>query len=248
MMTDAFEHIPSQGRDDIFIFGDHASNHIPTEYNNLGLSGDDLTRHIAWDIGTAQVVRRLCTHFKCGGQLAGVSRLVIDLNRDMAMDSLIPPDSDETIITGNQGLSATQRQDRINHFYAPYHKELGRQLDKLNRPFVLSIHSFTPHPRGGSRRPTDIGLLVKHDVPSAEQFKQNVESLNQGFNVGMNKPYSAYDLNYTVDEHVAPRGLRHLAIEIRQDLVDTPAGIEKISNLLADRLEPIIRRAHISVN
>jgi len=38
-----------------FVFGDHASKHIPAEYNNLGLSGDDLTRHIAWDIGTETI-------------------------------------------------------------------------------------------------------------------------------------------------------------------------------------------------
>ncbi len=246
-MTHAFEHIPAQGRQNVFIFGDHASNHIPPDYNNLGLSGDDLTRHIAWDIGTEQIVRRLCAHFKCGGQLAGVSRLVIDLNRDMTMDSLIPDHSDETLITGNANLTPAQRQDRISRFYSPYHTELGRQLDQRDDPFVLSVHSFTPQPRGGARRLTDIGLLVKHDEPSAEQFKHSLDSLGQGFNVGMNKPYSAYDLNYTIDAHVAPRALRHLAIEIRQDLVDTAAGVAEISNLLAERLEPIIHRAHIPI-
>jgi len=245
-MTLPFEHIPPQGRDDVLVFGDHASKHIPDEYDNLGLSGDDLTRHIAWDIGTEAIVRRLCAHFKCAGQLAGTSRLVIDLNRDLLMDSLIPEDSDETVIQGNQGLSKAQRQDRIDRFYTPYHQALGQELDKLgDDPLVLSIHSFTPHPRGGARRETDIGLLVKHDEVTAERFKQGCEALGQGLNVGINKPYSAYDLNYTIDEHVAPRHLRHLAIEIRQDLVDTPAGIIKMSNLMVDRLEPLIRRAHI---
>jgi len=45
-MSEAFEYIPSRGHQELFIFGDHASRHIPSEYNNLGLSGDDLTRHI----------------------------------------------------------------------------------------------------------------------------------------------------------------------------------------------------------
>lgn len=244
-MTDAFEHIPTTRQAGVFIFGDHASRHIPKAYENLGLSGDDLTRHIAWDIGTEQIVRRLCHHFKCAGQLAGVSRLLIDLNRDLDSDSLIPGTSDESVIPGNLNLSSAQRQNRIDQFYTPYHTELGAQLDQLDDPLVLSIHSFTPQPRAGARRMTDIGLLVKHDTETAARFKQGFEALDQGFNIGMNKPYSAYDLNYTVDAHVAPRRLRHLAIEIRQDLVETEAGIAKISNLMADRLEPLIDRAHI---
>lgn len=246
-MSEAFEHIPPQGESGLFIFGDHASRHIPPEYDNLGLCGDDLTRHIAWDIGTAQIVRNLCRHFKCGGQLAGVSRLVIDMNRDKSSAGLIPPESDQTLIPGNMNLSSAQRRDRLDRFYTPYHAELDAQLSRRDNPFVLSVHSFTPKPLSGARRETDIGLLVKHDKESAEAFKQGVDGLGLGLNLGMNKPYSAYDLNHTIDQHAAPRGLRHLAIEIRQDLIDSEAGVQKISTLLIDRLEPFIRRAHIPV-
>ena len=51
-MSEAYHSIAATKNVPLFIFGDHASKHIPEEYNNLGLSGDDLTRHIAWDIGT----------------------------------------------------------------------------------------------------------------------------------------------------------------------------------------------------
>jgi len=93
-MSAAFEYIPARYNDRLFIFGDHASRHIPDEYDNLGLSGGDLTRHIAWDIGTEAIIRGLCAHFGCAGQLAGVSRLVIDLNRDPQASGLIPETSD----------------------------------------------------------------------------------------------------------------------------------------------------------
>lgn len=240
-MRSGFEHIPSQGNTSLFIFGDHASKFIPAEYDSLGLSGDDLTRHIAWDIGTEAIIRRLCAHFGCGGQLAGVSRLVIDLNRDLKAAGLIPETSDGTVITANQGLSSAQRQDRITRFYAPYHAALAENLDGLDTPFVLSVHSFTPHPLTGARRDTEIGLLVKHDVETAAQFQQSL--IRSKIKAEINKPYSAYDLNYTVDAHIGPRGLPHLAIEIRQDLVDTEAGVAKVTALLIDHLELILDKA-----
>ena len=226
----------------LFIFGDHASKHIPEAYDNLGLSGDDLTRHIAWDIGTETIVRHLCEHFGCGGQVAGVSRLVIDLNRTLDMKGLIPEESDGTVIYGNQNLSAAQRQDRIDRFYHPYHAGLNTALDKLDDPLVISVHSFTPKPELGDARSVDIGLLVKHDVESAEQFRK---MWARDYNVGMNEPYSAYDLNHTIDANVALRGLRHLAIEIRQDHISTDIKAREMAQLLAEHLEPLVNRRRI---
>ena len=55
-MSEPFHIIPAVSETPLFFFGDHASRHIPARYDNLGLSGDDLTRHIAWDIGTEAVL------------------------------------------------------------------------------------------------------------------------------------------------------------------------------------------------
>ena len=244
-MSDAFHTIPAARKTPLFIFGDHASKHIPAEYNNLGLSGDDLTRHIAWDIGTETIARELCAHFGCGGQVAGVSRLVIDLNRDLGADGLIPVTSDGTRITANENLSSAERQDRIDSFYAPYHAALGEALQALEDPLVLSVHSFTPQPKTGDFRPTDIGLLVKDDIESAEQFRGALSDAAPHFTIGMNKPYSAYDLNHTIDANVAPRGLRHLAIELRQDHIDTDEKAQNMARVLALTLEPLLTRRRI---
>lgn len=242
-MSKAFHSIEAVRDTPLFIFGDHASRYIPEAYDNLGLSGADLTRHIAWDIGTETILRYLCEHFGCAGQLAGVSRLVIDLNRSLDMKGLIPEESDGTVVQGNRDLSKAQRQDRIDRFYHPYHAGLNRTLDKLSDPLVISVHSFTPKPNLGEARLVDIGLLVKHDVETAEQFR---EMLAHSFTVGMNEPYSAYDLNHTVDANVAPRGLRHLAIEIRQDHIDTDEKACEMAQLLAEHLEPLINRRRIN--
>ena len=244
-MSNAYYSIAAAKKTPLFVFGDHASKHIPAEFENLGLSGDDLTRHIAWDIGTEIIVRELCAHFGCGGQLAGVSRLVIDLNRELDMKGLIPEESDGTLIVRNKNISEAGRQDRIQRIYEPYHDALGAALDNLDDPLVMSIHSFTPKPKTGDVRHVDIGLLVKHDEESAEQFRASFISLDRGFKIGMNEPYSAYDLNHTIDANVAPRGLRHLAIEIRQDHIDTDEKAKDIARVIAKQLESLINSSSI---
>lgn len=240
-MPSPFEIIPVKTNASLFIFGDHASRFIPPELENLGLGADDLSRHIAWDIGTEVIIRRLCAHFSCAGQLAGVSRLVIDLNRDPAHAGLIPESSDGTLIPANKNLSGPAREQRMSQYYAPYHNALSAQLDALPAPFVLSVHSFTPQPKTSkAARPTQIGLLMRHDEPSARGFAAQLQAHPSRFNVGINKPYSAYDLNHTVDFHLAPRGLPHLAIEIRQDLIDNDSKASGMADILAECLTPLL--------
>lgn len=234
-MQTSFHSIAPSRDINLFIFGDHASNYIPPQYDNLGLSGDDLTRHIAWDLGTDVIVRALCAHFGCAGQLAAVSRLVIDINREPERDTLIPPESDGTQIIANQNLTPEQRQARIDAHYAPYHAALGKQLASMEDPLVLSVHSFTPQVRGQAPRDVEIGLLMRHDEATAHAFMARMKAAHD-YNIQINEPYSAYDLNYTIDHHLAPRGLRHLAIEIRQDHVDT----DDKAAAMADALAPIL--------
>jgi predicted N-formylglutamate amidohydrolase len=239
-MSKSHEFIRAKNNRELFIFGDHASKEIPEEYDNLGLSGNDLVRHIAWDIGTETVIRRLCENFGCAGQLAGVSRLVVDLNRDVSSHSIIPEISDETVIPGNAALSLEEKKARIDQYHTPYHEALAENIDALGQPFILSVHSFTPKPRMGEARKTDIGLLVKEDEHSAAQLHDNFLSVGHSYNVGMNEPYSAYDLNYTIDRHAVPRGLRHLAIEIRQDHIDTEEKANEMADIFTKRLASVL--------
>jgi len=193
-MSSAFHIIPATSDTPLFLFGDHASRHIPERYENLGLSGDDLTRHIAWDIGTEAVIRGLCERFKCGAVVAG----------------------------------------------EPYHAALSQALSALSSPLTISVHSFTPKPDLGDQRSLDLGLLVKHDEGTAQAFKDAIYRLSPRLSVGMNEPYSAYDLNHTIDFHVAPRALPHLAIEIRQDHISHDQGVARYVKLLGDALKQIM--------
>src|SRR3546814_9801475 len=69
------------GRARAVLLCDHASAAIPKALGRLGLDPADLERHIAWDIGAAELVRRLAGMLEALAFLAGYSRLVIDCNR-----------------------------------------------------------------------------------------------------------------------------------------------------------------------
>lgn len=242
-MTKPFHYIPAQRVVPAFVFGDHASRHIPTEYDNLGLTGDDLTRHIAWDIGTETVVRTLCGELGCAGQIAGISRLLIDFNRILTMDTLIPKTSDGTIIPGNQNVDDDEWQARVDKYYAPYHENIGRSLDAIGFGLGISIHSFTPQLKDSqtsSERELEIGLLFKVDASSAAHFTKELAKIRPDWRVANNEPYSAYDLNHTVDEHVSARNLPHLGIEINQALIDTDAKAISVALDLANAIRPLI--------
>jgi predicted N-formylglutamate amidohydrolase len=60
----------------------------------------------------------------------------------------------------------------------------------------------------------------------------------QGLRIGDNEPYLGSLKNDTMYRHGTARGLAHALLEVRNDLIATPAGVLE----WADRLEPILRR------
>lgn len=242
-MTPAFHTLAAASETPLLIFGDHASNVIPPRYNNLGLSGADLTRHIAHDIGTDSVIRALCQRFGAAGHICGFSRLLIDANRDPNAAGLIPPISDGTVIAGNTDLPEMERALRMAEFYTPYHAELAKAVQRLKTahkdPLLLSVHSFTPQPlTAQTAREMDMALLVKDDTRTAEQFMSGAARHMPKYDTRINEPYSAYDLNYTIDVHA--QNIRHLAIEIRQDHIGTDDGAARFAAALGDILADLI--------
>lgn len=236
--------LPESSASPVFCFCDHATNHIPVQYEQLGLSERDLARHIAWDIGAETLTRQFCTTFGAAGLLAGFSRLVIDANRDTASAGLIPEVSDGTSVPANQNLSQDMRAERIDQFYEPYHLALEQQLDaaqaRSKDPLIVSIHSFTPKPQNGTHREIDIGLLWKVDEALADDVKAEIEKVHP-YKVALNEPYSALKLNHSMDRHVIPRGLRHITFEVRQDLIDTEANALVMAQRLSEALRHFIK-------
>ena len=216
-----FEKMASRRHDSSLLFVcDHASNKLPDQYGNLGLSQELFETHIASDIGAAKVTRILAAEFDAAAIMARWSRLLIDLNRGSDDPTLVMKLSDGSIIAGNANVDAAEMQRRIDLFHAPYHDAIAREIMEMKRrnrvPVIISIHSFTPVWKGRTR-PWEIGILWDRDARLARPMIKHLE--REGFKVGDNEPYSGELENDCLYRNGTMLGLPHVLIEIRQDLI-----------------------------
>ena len=79
---------------DVLFVCEHASNHFPKQFGDLGL--DDVARqsHVAWDPGALALTRLLAERFDASLVAGGVSRLLYDCNRPPEAASAIPQRSE----------------------------------------------------------------------------------------------------------------------------------------------------------
>lgn len=222
---------------------DHASRLIPAALHDLGLPAAALERHIAWDIGAADLARSLALRLDAPAVLAGFSRLVIDCNRRLDDPTLILAESDGQAIPGNIGISGAARSERIRGCHEPYHEAVGARLAAFARagivPAVISIHSFTPV-FGGAARPWHVGVLWDTDGRMAMPMLSALGSVPE-LCVGDNLPYSGrHPADYTIDRHAESSGLPHLCLEVRQDLLLSAPGVEHWSEIIAGPVRNLI--------
>ena len=239
-----FELCHELGQAPVLLTCDHASRRVPAALNLLGLSEVALAQHIGWDIGAAAVTRRLAPLLDAPAVLAGYSRLAIDCNRPPDDPSSIPLESDGIAIPGNAALDAAARQARIAMLFEPYHAAIDRQLAQIGRgggaPAVISMHSFTPQMKGFAR-PWHVGVLWDGEGRIAQPLLAALRAALDPATVGDNQPYSAREpVGYTQRHHAFDRGLPHVAIELRQDLIADDKGADEWAERLARLLKPIL--------
>lgn len=215
----------------ILIISDHASSHVPDDIY-LGISPELLDNHIAIDIGVAEVGRLMVeqnTNF--AAYQCGVSRLVIDCNRDPAAPGLLPHISDGHSIAGNYPAEA-HREERITRFFNPYHMRLEQMLAETPPALIVSLHSFTPHlhEHPYTERPWQIACLYNEDDRAARIAIPLFEAAD--LVTGDQQPYSGKLLNYTMDRHAEGR-FPYLGIEVRQDQINDSAGQQRYADIIA---------------
>src|SRR5215831_6194740 len=228
------------GRSVFFLTCDHAGRAIPRRLGGLGLPERETQRHIAWDIGIGAVGRRLSRLLDAALVRQTYSRLVIDCNRDPEVPSSIPQISETTEIPGNHGLGKAERAARVDSIFRPYHDAISAALDRrgtADQPsVVVALHSFTPVFKGVAR-PWHVAVLFNRDSRLAHPLAELLRA-EGGLMVGENEPYAVSDLtDYTVPVHGERRGLPHVEIEIRQDLIARSEGqrewAERLARLLS---------------
>jgi len=218
------------------LIADHASNHVPDDID-LGIDPALLNDHIAIDLGVAELGALLCERLHCPGIFAEVSRLVIDLNREVDAPGLIPISSDGHIIRGNHGNHVA----RIARFWEPYHAKIAAQIAAQHPKLLISLHSFTPSLKlkPDEARPWEIGVLYNTDDRAA---RIAIPALaERGICVGDNLPYSGKVLNATMNRHGEANGIPYLGLEVRQDLIVDAAGVARWTDVLVPVIEDCLR-------
>jgi predicted N-formylglutamate amidohydrolase len=228
------------GRAPFVLLCEHASRLLPPGYGRLGLEAAELDRHIAWDIGAAELATRVACLLDAPLFLAGYSRLLIDLNRPPDSPTSIPEISEATFIPGNVGLDAAERRRRHEIWFKPFHDAVAAFLEARNgtATTVIGIHTFTPVFKGVSRG-WQAGVLFRQAETLGERLAEAIEK-RCGTPVGRNEPYRVtLEEDYTVPVHGDGQNRPAALIEVRQDLVTDVFGIERWSRLLAAALTSV---------
>lgn len=222
---------------------DHAGRAVPRALGDLGLPPEAFEGHIAWDIGALALSRQIAKRLGATLIHQAYSRLVIDCNRAPHHPSSIVEVSDGWTIPGNRDLSPNEVQARIDQVHTPYHERIAAEIvarEAAGRATLLvCVHSFTPVlATTGAPRPWHVGILHGPNSPASLAMLERLRG-EPGLVVGDNEPYAMDGTDYTAPRHAWDRGADVVEIEVRQDLISDPAGVQAFADLFS-RLLPAI--------
>ena len=217
---------------------DHASNHVPNEIDNdsLGLTKDDMHRHIAYDLGAKGLSQSLGNLLDAPVLCSNFSRLVIDPNRGEDDPTLLMKLYDGTIIPGNHKSDTAELNKRIRNYYRPYHQAYSKLAAKSRA--ILAVHSFTPQLRGHPPRPWEVGVLFGQDRRLADAVIARLR-LKENLVIGVNEPYAGHLPGDSIDQHAQSNNKLNVLIEVRNDLIKTISE----QNAWARFLAPVLQKA-----
>ena len=199
---------------------EHASNKLPVAFKSA-VTANVLKTHHAYDIGAAQVFRRLVRfakpEFSCEGKF---SRLFVDLNRTISNKSAFSDYlRDNTKAKAQATAYWTEYRTAIEKFVASSLSQPKRAA-KSATIVHLGIHSFTPELNGKVRN-TDIGILYDPSRPQERAYANvimaEIKRLYPTMKVRFNYPYKGTSdgLTTTLRKKFGPRYVG-IEIEINQ--------------------------------
>ena len=225
------------GRGGWLVTCDHAANTVPEAVipgGSLGISDEDMNRHIAYDLGAAGVARHLAGLLDSPMVRTDFSRLVIDPNRGPDDPTLVMKIYDGTIIPANRHADAAEIGRRLELCYRPYH---AAYEDLASRPgtAICAVHSFTAQFKGRSWRPWEVAVLWCRDDRIARPLIEELRA--SGLTVGDNEPYSGHLSGDSIDRHALRHGRLNVLVEVRNDLIRDAASQRAWAERLAPALE-----------
>jgi predicted N-formylglutamate amidohydrolase len=236
------ELVNAHGASPFVLICEHASNAIPACLGDLGLTEEDRRRHIAWDIGAAGVSREIARILDAPLLMQRYSRLVYDCNRTPENPAAMPEKSEVFDVPGNCNLSVEDKLARTREIYRPFINAVTDFLDQRaahGKPAIaVSIHSFTPV-YFGKTRDVQVGLLFEHHDALARELLK----MFPGYDTRLNEPYGPeHGVMHLMNQIAAPRGLAHLMLEIRNDLISDPYQEKQWAARVAGALQAQLRK------
>jgi predicted N-formylglutamate amidohydrolase len=200
-----------------------------------------LQRHIGWDIGALGVALQVAAALDAPLLAQNYSRLVIDCNRDPKVASSIPRLSESVEIPGNIDLSDEEAAARRAEIFDPYHRKVSALLDEraaANRTTIFVAQHTMTDIYDGVHRKMHAAVLYNRDRRFAGLVLDMLRR-DASLSIADNEPYFVSDeTDYTIPRHGEARGVPHVEIEIRQDLVTDEAGqtewAQRITQALKD--------------
>ncbi len=233
----------ADGAGAVVLVCEHASNHFPDAFGDLGLDDASRQSHVAWDPGALAIALGLSAALDAPLVAGTVSRLLYDCNRPPEAESAIPVRSEMFEIPGNKSLSAAQRQDRIAGIYHPFTSTVSDLLAarKLRgqHSIIVTIHSFTPI-YFGKPRAVEIGILHDTDARLADAMLAAANKLPER-RVERNAPYGPQDgVTHSLKLYGIANGLANVMIEIRNDLLRSPKEEAVMTSEILTLLRPAL--------
>lgn len=228
------------GASDIVLVCEHASRRLPKALGTLGLDRETLESHIAWDIGGLAVAERLSDALDATLIAQTYSRLAYDCNRPPESAAAVPATSEVFAVPGNRDLTPAALKARADTFYHPFQDTVAAIVAARRAAgrhvAVVTIHTFTPV-YFGAQRLVEIGVLHDTDARLADALLAALAGRAEGLRVERNEPYGPADgVTHTLRLQALPHGLLNVMIEIRNDLVRSAEGQDKLARILRDSL------------
>ena len=213
---------------------EHASSFIPSEYNDLGLTKEQLKKSKdLFDPGALELAMFLNKKISSSLVYPLFSRLLIDANRNIefsnkankhhapALKTELLVDDELVPIPGNLAKEEAVRWNKYVKPYYVYIENLYNELSKkFDNAYIIQIHSFYPEYNGDTRK-EDVGII--HNNSRVAQ--RIINSIN-GLEVGDNKPWGMEAVGggvfYKLDNVIG--------IDVNNKHLESP---DKIGNILS---------------
>lgn len=227
---------------ELVITCEHATNNFH-QFEHL-LSDSDkkyIDTHWGWDPGAKDIALKVAEKSKTLFICPNFSRLILDPNRSLISDTLIRDTVEGDVKLDINKPENQRREERLNLFYVPYYNMLYEVFSFLKPRSYISIHSFTKQYENLPPREYEIGLLYNQKSKVSEVIEKKLTE--NGYNYRINEPYGASLCNacYAMENYDFNKPTEGVLIEVRNDLATNEEYSDKLSNVITESIEEIIK-------